>query len=384
MGTGGRRAVHPISHLGLDSRDAVGSPTMTSWPLRRTGGTLTTLTPLSGQEPQVGSGIVRNGIAGVPVSRRRPREASARARSTGHRTCGASAPSRVGRGAFIVAANFRSVPVFDGTTPQRLDSTHRSVRLGGGDRAISTTTWAFTGRRRRRRSGVGHRARRRATRLRTIHLRASPRASSSRSTSMASLRRAAHRLSVARSPGRRGTERAPRGAGPITTASGHSRSRNDLERVWMDGPAARRHAARDRGRGVEPQHVRHRRTTWTPATIRRLTRGRTRGAQSVDRRSGSAPRRSTSGSSQSAPQIGIASGHHRREQTPRTGPAINGYVNVFDGTTTSCRTGRDRAGIITAFHGAAGIYMVVSACASRSANKGHGRGCRMQCTAVRR
>jgi hypothetical protein len=38
---------------------------MTSWPLRRTGGTLTSLTPLSGQEPQVGVGIVRNGIPGV-------------------------------------------------------------------------------------------------------------------------------------------------------------------------------------------------------------------------------------------------------------------------------------------------------------------------------
>lgn len=49
----------------LDSRDAVGAPTMTSWPLRRTGGTLTSLTPLSGQEPQVGVGIVRNGIPGV-------------------------------------------------------------------------------------------------------------------------------------------------------------------------------------------------------------------------------------------------------------------------------------------------------------------------------
>lgn len=55
----------PFPTWELDSRDAVGSPTMTSWPLRRTGGTLTTLSPLSGQEPQVGSGITRNGIAGV-------------------------------------------------------------------------------------------------------------------------------------------------------------------------------------------------------------------------------------------------------------------------------------------------------------------------------
>lgn len=64
-GFGGAASLVPAPTFELDARDAVGSPTLTSWPLRRTGGTLTSLSPLSGQEPQVGSGIVRGGIAGV-------------------------------------------------------------------------------------------------------------------------------------------------------------------------------------------------------------------------------------------------------------------------------------------------------------------------------
>lgn len=64
-GFGGGGPSIPAPTWELDARDAVGSPTMTSWPMRRTGGTLSSLSPLSGQEPQVGSGIVRGGIAGV-------------------------------------------------------------------------------------------------------------------------------------------------------------------------------------------------------------------------------------------------------------------------------------------------------------------------------
>lgn len=57
--------IPPPATFELDSRDAVGAPNLTSWPLRRTSGTCVALTPLAGQPPLVGQGITRNGIPGV-------------------------------------------------------------------------------------------------------------------------------------------------------------------------------------------------------------------------------------------------------------------------------------------------------------------------------
>jgi len=111
---------------------------MTSWPLRRTGGTLTSLSPLSGQEPQVGSGITRNGIAGVlfPTT-------AARASATGTLS-GLTTATWTLRLVYaadegvIVAANFREYPMYiannTSDSTQHLAVGHESNDLGNYDK----------------------------------------------------------------------------------------------------------------------------------------------------------------------------------------------------------------------------------------------------------